>query len=503
MKRQIGIITAMTIAMTGMMTISAPVIAEENEAVIVRTNIGSEPDNLHPWLSAASDTEAIFHNVFEGLVLFDETGLIIPGLAEDWEISDDALTYTFYLRDDVIFHNGEEMTADDVVYTFESLSGLNGEDPLSSKFTSITSIEAKDDQTVVMTLAEANSAFLQYTRIAVLPEGYEDQSAAPVGTGPFVFKEYVPGQKVVLEKNEDYYEESRMAQIDRAEIYIMTDDSAVLTAMQSGQLDIAHVYSDNAEYLNGDFEVLSSPQNMVQLFAMNNSIEPFDDIRVRQAFEYVIDKQMIIDAVFAGYATEIYSNFSPVMEVYYNDELSEYYQPDLEKAQELMTEAGYEDGFEITIKVPSNYPRHVDTALVIAEQLKQINVTAELELVEWAAWLEDVYTNAEYETTIIGLTGKLDPNDILGRYVSDYGKNFFKYENEMYDDLMEQALTADEEEREALYKECQKILTEDAAAVWISDPHQTVAVRSDLKGYTFYPLTFIDLSRMYYENNEE
>jgi len=499
MKRQIGIITAMTIAMTGMMAISAPAIAAEDALAVVRTNIGSEPDNLHPWLSAASDTEAIFHNVFEGLVLFDETGAIVPGLAEDWEISEDGLTYTFYLRDDVTFHNGKEMTADDVIYTFEALSGLNGGDPLSSKFTSITSIEAEDDYTVVLTLEEANSAFLQYTRIAVLPEGYEEQSSSPVGTGPFVFSEYVPGQKVVLEKNEDYYEESRMPQIDKAEIYIMTDDSAVLNAMQAGQLDIAHVYSDNAEYINGDFEIISAPQNMVQLFAMNNSVEPFDDIRVRQAFEYVIDKQMIIDVVFAGYATEIYSNFSPVMSVYYNDELTECYQPDVEKAKELMEEAGYEDGFEIIIKVPSNYPRHVDTAQVIAEQLKQINVSAKLELVEWATWLEEVYSGADYETTIVGLTGKLDPNDILGRYVSDYGKNFFKYENEAYDELMEEALTASEEERVEIYKECQKILTEDAAAVWISDPHQTVVVRSDLKGYTFYPLTFIDLSKLYYE----
>ncbi len=499
MKRQIGIITAMTIAMTGMMAISAPAETEKEETVIVRTNIGSEPDNLHPWLSAASDTEAIFHNVFEGLVLFDETGAIIPGLAEDWDISDDGLTYTFYLRDDVTFHNGKKMTAEDVIYTFETLSGLNGEDALSSKFTAITAIEAEDEYTVTMTLNEANSAFLQYTRIAVLPKDYEEQSTAPIGTGPFMFVEYIPGQKVVLEKNDAYYEESRMPQINQAEIYVITDESAVMTAMQAGQLDVALLYSDNAEYLSGDFEILSSPQNMVQLFAMNNSTEPFDDIRVRQAFEYVIDKQMIIDTVFSGYATELYSNFSPVMAVYYNDELSEYYETDVEKAQELMKEAGYEGGFEITIKVPSNYPLHVDSALVIAEQLKQIGVEAELELVEWATWLEDVYSNAEYETTIIGLTGKLDPNDILGRYVSDYGKNFFQYENETYDELMEEALTADEETRIEIYKECQKILTEDAAAVWISDPHQTVVVRSDLKGYTFYPLSFIDLSKLYYE----
>ena len=420
------------LALTAMMAVTAMpfgVSADETDKTIVRINMESEPDNLDPWLSAASDTEAVFHNVFEGLVLFDETGALIPGLAKSWDISDDGLTYTFHLRDDVTFHNGKAFSAEDVVYTYEALSGLGGEEPLSSKFTNVTAINAIDDYTVELTLGEADAAFLQYTRVAVLPKGYEDQSSAPVGTGPFVFEKYVPGQMVVLEKNENYYDESRMAKIDEAQIYIMGDDSAVLTALQSGQLDAGIVYADSADYLSGDFTINSSPQNMVQLFALNNSVEPFDDVRVRQAFEYAINKDQIIDGVFAGYATELYSNFSPVMSYFYNDELSDVYTYDVEKAKELMAEAGYEDGFDITITVPSNYQKHVDTAQVIAQQLKEINVNATIEPVEWGQWLEQVYTNAEYETTIVGLTGKLDPNDILGRYVSDYGKNFMKYSN--------------------------------------------------------------------------
>ena len=479
------------LALTMSMAVTAMpfgVSAEETDKTVVRINMESEPDNLDPWLSAASDTEAVFHNVFEGLVLFDETGALIPGLAESWDISDDGLTYTFHLRDDVTFHNGKAFSAEDVVYTYESLSGLGGEEALSSKFKNLTSVEAVDDYTVTMTLAEADAAFLQYTRVAVLPKGYEDQSSAPVGTGPFVFEKYVPGQMVVLEKNEDYYDESRMPKIDEAQIYIMGDDSAVLTALQSGQLDAGIVYADSADYLTGDFTVNSSPQNMVQLFALNNSATPFDDVRVRQAFEYAVNKDQIIDGVFAGYATELYSNFSPVMSYFYNDEL-----------EDVMAEAGYEDGFDITITVPSNYQKHIDTAQVIAQQLKQINVNATIEPVEWGQWLEQVYTNADYQTTVVGLTGKLDPNDILGRYVSDYAKNFMKYNNPDYDKLIEEAKTASDEERVELFKECQKMLTDDAAAVWICDPNAIAVTRSDLKGYTFYPVSFIDLSKLYYE----
>ena len=208
---------------------------------------------------------------------------------------------------------------------------------------------------------------------------------------------------------------------------------------------------------------------------------------------------LIIDGVFAGYATELYSNFSPVMSYFYNDELEDVYTYDVDKAKELMAEAGYEDGFDITITVPSNYQKHIDTAQVIAQQLKQINVNATIEPVEWGQWLEQVYTNADYQTTVVGLTGKLDPNDILGRYVSDYAKNFMKYNNPDYDKLIEEAKTASDEERVELFKECQKMLTDDAAAVWICDPNAIAVTRSDLKGYTFYPVSFIDLSKLYYE----
>ncbi|MDO4294699.1 MAG: ABC transporter substrate-binding protein [bacterium] len=470
------------------------------EPKTVRINTYSEPDSLDPWMSAATDTESIFLNVFEGLVGFDEEGAVTAKLAKDWVISEDNLTYTFHLRDDVTFHNGKPLTAEDVIYTYENLAGLNGREAISSKFQVIESIEAEDDYTVSMHLSEVNAAFLEFTKVAVLPKDYSEQATAPIGTGPFRFVEYVPGQRVVLEKNEDYYDKEHMPSIDRAEVYIMTDESAVVTALQSGQLDAANVSPENAAVLEGDFDIYTSPQNMVQIFALNNTVEPFTDKRVRQALSYVVDKQQIIDGAFGGYATMLYSNFSPVMGVYYNDQLADVYSVNIEKAKELLTEAGYPDGFSMVIKVPANYRQHVDTAQILAEQLKQVNVQVEIQPIEWGTWLEDVYTNAQYQATIVGLTGKLDPNDILGRYTSGYKKNFFKYSNPDYDALIDKALqTTDEAERAEYYKECQRILTEDAAAIWTCDPNLTIACRKDLKGYTFYPIGFIDFSKMYYE----
>ena len=467
---------------------------------LVRLTMPSEPDSLDPYISTASDTEAVMHNVYEGLVLFNEDGEIIPGLAESWQISDDGLEYTFHLRDDVTFHNGKHFSSEDVAYSYGLLSGLTTGTPLSSRFSIITAIDTPDDYTVMFHLSAANAAFLEATRIVVIPSGYTDSATSPVGTGPYKFVEYVPGQRIVLEKNDLYYDSSREGKIERAEVYIMTDESAIVTALQSGQLDMAQVTGMDAEILERDFTIHSNPQNMVCLFALNNAIPPFNDIRVRQAINYAVNKEDIINGAFDGYATRLDSNFSPVMGLYYNSDVENYYPYDPVKAKELLAEAGYERGFSFTITVPANYQQHVSTAQIIAEELKAVGIDARLQLVEWGSWLDDVYTNGNYETTVIGLTGKLDPYEILTRFVSDYSRNFFHYDNSEFDTLIEEAMVeSDESERIRLYKECQMILTEDAVCVWTCDPNLVIATRKDLKGYKAYPLTFTDISALYYE----
>ena len=144
--------------------------AEAEVPTIVRTSISSEPDSLDPWQSAATDTEAIFHNVFEGLFVYNEKGELEPGLAESYDVSEDGLTYTFHLRDNVTFHNGEPMTSADVLYTYENLAGMNGEKAASSKFDSVESINAVDDYTFEIKLTEPSASFLASNIVAVLAE---------------------------------------------------------------------------------------------------------------------------------------------------------------------------------------------------------------------------------------------------------------------------------------------------------------------------------------------
>ncbi len=501
MKKLIALFLTTALFLTSCASADDTKSTNEEDLNIVRTNITAEPDSLDPWKSAATDTAAIFNNVFDGLMLYNERGEITLGLASDYKISEDGLTYTFTLRENVVFHNGQPFTSADVLYTYNNLAGLDGNEAVTGKFSAIESIEAPDDYTFIINLKEPSGAFLSLTIQSILPQGYTQQALHPIGTGPYKFVSYTPGQKVVLEKNDNFYDEDRMPSIQTAEIYIMSDNSAISLALQSGQLDFAQISGDNVLALEGiGFNILSSPQNMVQLFAVNNEIAPFNNLKVRQALNYAINKEEVIFGAFNGYATEIYSNFSPVMDYYYNDSLTDVYSYNKEKAIELLKEAGYEDGFSLEITVPSNYVNHMNSAQIIVNQLADVGITATINPVEWGTWLDEVYEKANYEATIIGLTGKLDPDAILGRYESSYSANFMNFSNERYDEIISLArFETHEETRVNLYKEAQEILTNEAAAVYISDPNLIVAARSELKGYTFYPVGFIDFSKLYYE----
>jgi peptide/nickel transport system substrate-binding protein len=467
---------------------------------IIRVNIASEPDSLDPWLSAAVDTKAIFNNVFEGLMKFDSTGDLYPAIAKNIIINETQDVYTFELRDNVYFHNDKHLTSDDVVYTYENLHSMSGDIANSASYSGIEKVEALDDYTVRITLEKPSSAFLSTTTIAILPRGYDKQSTFPIGTGPYKFVEYQPSQKIVLERFDKYYNEEKMPEIKTAEVYIISDEASVVSALKSNQLDLAIISSENAKILEDQFKIDSSPMNMVVLWALNNNEPPFDNEKVRLALNLMVNRDDIVNGVFGGYATKLYTNFSPIMKHYYNEELDNYYQRDLETAKALLKEAGYEDGFEIDITVPSNYYQHVNSAQIISSEAEKLNIKVNIKNVEWGTWLEEVYTNRNYQSTIIGLAGKIDPNDILSRYETSYKRNFINYSNPKYDEVIEAAAkTIDDDKRVALYREAQQILSDTSASVWLCDPNNTAAMRKDLVGYEYYPAGLIDFSAMRYE----
>ena len=473
----------------------------KNSTEVLRMNVSSEPDSFFPWESAAADTAAIYYNIFDGLLSFDEKGAIHPALAESYEISSDKLTYTFHLRGGVKFHNGADFSSADCVYTYENLAGLNGNTTRSDlMMRSIASISAPDSKTFIITLKYQNGGFLALNICPILPVGYTNHAEQPIGTGAYKFVEYQLHQKVVLEKNENYWNTENAPKIPRIEIYVMSDENAILSALQSKQLDVAQMLSaPNAKSLESKFQLISSPQNMVQVLGLNNSVKPLDNPLVRQAITMAINKDEIIEGAMGGFGTKLYSNFAPILGTYYNDRLSEIYKNDAKQAKAILNAAGYPHGFELEITVPGNYRIHVDTAQIIVEQLSKIDINCKIKTVEWTTWLDQVYTKFDYQATVIAFAGKLEPSEVLRRYYSSYKRNFTRYNNPVFDETFDKAeLETDTAKRIKYYKYCQELLTKSAPAVFISDPHNVLLLRKDVRGYETYPVLFYNFAKMYF-----
>ena len=457
-------------------------------------------DSLDPHKAVAAGTKEIMFNVFEGLVKPDSTGNLIPAVAEHYTVSDDHLTYTFTLREDVQFHNGDTVTADDVVYSIRRCAeGTDAGVVPVEALSVMTAVEATDEQTVSITLSEPSNEFLSYMTVAVLPAEYDQQDTAPIGTGPFQFVSRTAQDSVVLERFEAYW--GTPAKLNRVTFKIIENADNILMSLKSGAVDVfAHLTSTQVAQLGEGFHVEEGTMNLVQALYLNNAEAPFDDVRVRQALCHAVNQQEILDLAFDGYGSLIGSSMYPAFSKYFDDSLTDYYSYDVETAKSLLTEAGYPDGFSMTITVPGNYQPHIDTAQVLVEQLKEIGVTAEIQLVEWGTWVSDVYTGRNFQSTVIGVdAANMTARALLERFTSDYDKNFINYNNAAYDDLFQQAQASyDDAEQTEIYREMTRNLTENAANVYIQDLADLVAVRDGVEGLTFYPIYVLDLSGVYY-----
>ena len=472
--------------------------ADTNELVV---GIAQDlDDSLDPHKTVKAGTREVMFNVFEGLMKPTPDGDLTPAIAESYEVSEDRMTYTFHLREGVQFHNGKTVTAEDVVYSIQRCAAATETGIVQVEaFSVIQDIKTPDDKTVAITISEPSNEFISYMTTAILPADYDKQDTAPVGTGPFKFVSRTAQDSVVLEKFDGYW--GTPAQLDKVTLKIIENADSLMMSLQSGAIDLcAHLTSTQVAQLEKDFNVAEGTMNLVQAMYLNNAVAPFDDVRVRQALCYAVDKQEIIDLAFDGYGSPIGSSMYPAFGKYFDDSLTNYYTKDVEKAKALLAEAGYPDGFDMTITVPSNYKPHMDTAEVLVQQLAQIGVNATIEPIEWESWVSDVYAGRQFQSTVVGVDASaMTARALLERFTSDYGKNFINYNNAEYDALFQQTLTAyDDAEQTAIYKQMLANLTENAANVYIQDLADLVAVRKGVEGVTFYPIYVLDLANLHY-----
>ncbi len=499
-KRILLLMLAMTIALGGCSGGKSGGNSTSGDKKSIVVGIQQDLDSLDPHLAVAAGTKEVLFNIFEGLVKPDKDGNMVPAVASDYKVSEDGKTYTFTLRENVKFHNNTPVTAKDVKYSIERNAGMRDEELLISRFSNIEAVNIIDESTIDVVLKEPDTELIGYMNVAIIPEDYSEEATKPVGTGPFKFESYKVDNNFTVVRNDDYWGDK--PDLEKVEFKIVSNTDSVLLDLKAGSIDIYPYLTDSqAAELKDVMNVEVGNTNLVQGLFLNNENEYFSNKLVRQALYYATNRKEIQDIVSGGNGTIIGSFMFPGLGKYFNSDVIDQYDYNVEKAKELLTQAGYPDGFEFSIKIPNNYQFHISTGEVLVEQLKKVGITANIELIDWNVWLEDVYTNRKYDATIIGFDSQLAPNDLMRRFVSDNDKNMCNYKNTAYDECYNKAVeTTKDDEKVGYYKEMQQILADDAASIFIQDPPLLVAVSKKISGYTFYPVYVQDMSTLKIED---
>lgn len=457
---------------------------------VLKAAISADPEGFDPHLTSAYSSFEILENVYDTLVTVDENLNMAPSLAESWEVSDDNLTWTFHLREGVVFHNGRSLTADDVVYSYERIMNPDTGSGVAWRFGSVESVEAIDDMTVAIHLTEPSPNLLGriggYKGMAIVAqENVEDGGIAtnPMGTGPFKFVEYVPGDHVTLEANADYWEEGK-PYLDGVTFQIIPDETVLLTNLLTGEVDWADGLPPQRVTelaTSGEIIVDKEAGGDYWYIGLNLEREPFDDPLVRQAIAYAIDRDQVAAAAKWDTATP---NDGPIPQdsFWYYD-----YQPydqDLDKARELLAEAGYPDGFDTEFMPTTFYEETVRTAQVLQAQLSAIGINAEIRTLEWGTWLEEEGAG-NFDMYICGWIGNLDPDDYFyAQHYTDQGFNFTGYSNPEVDELLAAGrVETDEAARKEIYDQVQQMIIDDAPYIYLYNPATVNAWLPDVRGY--------------------
>lgn len=463
----------------------ATVFATSAFAAIAETDITValqlEPPHLDPTSAAAGAIDQVLYaNVFEGLTRFAPDGAVVPGLAESWEISDDGLVYTFRLRSGVTFHDGSEMNADDVKFTFDRILAADSTNAQKTLYAAISKTEIIDPLTVRMTLFEPNGSLLFNLAwgdaVIVAPQSVGRIKQEPVGTGAFRFVEWVQSDRIELVRYDDYWGEP--AHLEAATFKFISDPTAAFAALMAEDVDYFSGFPapENLPQFEADprFQVLVGSTEGETILSINNSVPPFDDIRVRQAVAHAIDRSAIIDGAMFGYGTPIGTHFAPHHPAYVD--LTAQSNHDPERARALLTEAGLTDGFETTLHLPPpSYARRGGE--IVAAQLAQIGIEAQIINVEWAQWLETVFRGNDFGLTIISHTEPLD----IGIYANP--NYYFQYNNPGFQALMSTLnATTDSKMRNQMLMQAQRMIADDYVNGFLFQLAQLSVARAELEG---------------------
>ncbi len=426
-----------------------------------------EPAGLDPTVGApVASGEVTWQNIFEGLVAVDRDGNIAPQLASKWTLADNGLTYTFTLRPDVTFHNGVAFDSATAKFTLERILSKDSTNGQKALYTVIDSIDTPDATTLVVHLSKPSSNLIYWlgfpAAVMVEPSTAASNKTSPTGTGPFKFDEWRKGDRVLMSVYDGYWGQQPL--LDALTARFIADPQAQAAAILAHDVDVFSKFE--APELFNQFKADASLAThvgvgeMEVVAGMNNTRPPFDDIRVRQALMMAVDRNILIQGVESGFGSPIGSHFSPASP-YYVD-LTGKYAHDIDAAKAILTEAGYPDGFEFTMKVPTrSYATR--SAEILQAMFSQIGVIANIESSAFpATWIQDVYKDTNYDMTIIGHAEALD----IGIYARH--PYYFNYNNPAFDAVMNAiAAATTPAARAAGFKQAQEIIGHDVPALFL------------------------------------
>ncbi|MFJ7726809.1 ABC transporter substrate-binding protein [Neobacillus sp. NPDC097160] len=477
--------------------------------------------SMDPQNANEIETWRVTKNVYETLVEYDkETTEVVPKLAKDWEVSEDGKTWTFKLQEGIKFHDGTDFNADAVVYNFERMMDKNHPARYKATFSVyrgmfngfkgegsvIEEVKAIDPNTVEFKLAEPQANFLANLGMhafgIISPEALkkygEKINEHAVGTGPFKFQSWTPNDSVTLVRNEDYWQKG-LPKLDKLIYKIIPDNSARLTALKNGEIDI--MVSLNPSDLSSvkadkNLQVMLRPPLNVGYLSINNLKEPLNNVKVRQAINHAIDKKGIADAFFYGLAEPV-KNMLPSSSWAYNNDVEDY-DYDLEKAKKLLSEASYPNGFDLEFSVTSNSRIYMQQPTKMVEAMKtsleKIGINVKVVSYEWAAYIDQI-RNGEHSIGLIGWVGDNgDPDNFLysmlskNNAVKGSAQNHTFYQNDEVSELLLKAKSVmDQSERAEIYKKVQKLAHDDAPSVPLVEVKEPVVTANYVKGYFPHP----------------
>ncbi|MFC4555630.1 ABC transporter substrate-binding protein [Georgenia faecalis] len=433
-----------------------------------------DADQIDPHV--ATDTTGIISGalVYEGLVE-NVRGEIEPLLAESWEISEDQLTYTFDLREDVVFHSGRPMAAEDVIYSLERVMDPATLAPNASSYSAIESLEAPDPSTLVINLSRPHSPMLFL--LSALSSSVVDREVVEStgldtppggGTGPFVFAEHNVGRNLRLTANENYWH-PELPYLEGIDFTFNPDDNARAAAIRSNSVDL--LFRPAPEFIDSlkedeNLKWYGGSGSLSLHLLLNTAREPFDDERVRQAIFLALDRQELLDVANQGQGIPLNGGYLPPDRMGGLQE-AVYGEPDLERARELLAEAGYEDGFEAELTVIGTSAFQVRQAEVEQAQLAQIGIEITINPVD-AAVSREITGSGDFDMYQSGFGLRADPDErFSAAFTTDGGLNYANWSDEEFDALIEEArASASQEERAELYQQADRILAERGPAAF-------------------------------------